>query len=106
MYRQGDVLVAPLDPGALPPGLVPVPRDGRGRLVLAYGEATGHAHVLTGDRVALLCPPDDPSALHVRVEGYGRLAHDEHGAITLPPGAYRVVRQREYTPGRIRPVAD
>jgi hypothetical protein len=106
VFRQGDVLVAPIDPAALPAGLVPVPRDGRGRLVLAYGEATGHAHVLTGDRVALLCAPDDPATLHVRVDGYGRLVHDEHGAIALPAGAYRVVRQREYAPGRIRPVAD
>ena len=32
--------------------------------------------------------------------------HEEHGAITLPKGWFRVVRQREYVPGAVRPVAD
>jgi hypothetical protein len=37
-----------------------------------------------------------------------RVVHEEHGAISLPRGWYRVVRQREYTPGAVRPqvVAD
>ena len=26
------------------------------------------------------------------------LTHEEHSALTVPPGAYRVVRQREYVP--------
>jgi hypothetical protein len=106
MYRQGDVLVVPIDRRELPPGAVPAPRDRRNRMVLAYGEATGHAHVITGDRVFLLCPPDDPGQLYLRVEGYGRLVHDEHGPIAVPAGAYRVIRQREYVPGAIRFVAD
>ena len=106
MYRQGDVLVIPLDPTDLPTGLMDAPRDRRNRMVLAEGEATGHAHVLTGDRVALLSPPDEPDRLYLLVEGYGRLVHEEHGPISLGPGAYRVVRQREYFPGAIRFVAD
>lgn len=40
-YRQGDVLIQRLD--ALPPDLKPVPADG-GKIVLAHGEVTGHAH--------------------------------------------------------------
>lgn len=106
MYRQGDVLVMPIPREELPAGLVPAPRDRRNRLVLALGEATGHAHVLTGERVALLCPPDDPERLFLLIEGYGRLGHEEHGPIALAAGAYRVIRQREYFPGAIRPVAD
>jgi hypothetical protein len=106
MYRQGDVLVVPVPPQALPTDLMPAPRDRRNRMVLALGEATGHAHVVTGEGVALLCPQDDPGQLYLTIEGYGRLVHDEHGPIALGPGNYRVVRQREYTPGAIRPVAD
>ena len=106
MYRQGDVLVVPLDPTEMPPNVVAAPRDRRNRMVLALGEATGHAHVLTGERVALLCPPDDPGTLLLVIEGYGRLVHEEHGPIALSPGTYRVIRQREYFPGAIRPVAD
>jgi len=106
MFRQGDVLVVPIERVELPAVLMDAPRDRRNRMVLALGEATGHAHVVTGDRVSMLCPPDDPSQLFLLIEGYGRLGHEEHGAISLGPGAYRVVRQREYFPGAIRPVAD
>jgi hypothetical protein len=37
---------------------------------------------------------------------YGRVGHEEHAPIPLPAGYYRIVRQREYVPGSIRPVAD
>jgi hypothetical protein len=106
MYRQGDVLVLPIEPAELPAGLAQAPRDRRGRMVLALGEATGHAHVVTGEGVALLSPPDDPDTLYLVIDGYGRLGHEEHGPITLPPASYRVIRQREYFPGAIRFVAD
>jgi hypothetical protein len=106
MFRQGDVLVMPMPKEELPGGLVQAPRDRRNRMVLALGEATGHAHVITGERVSMLCPPDDPERLFLLIEGYGRLGHEEHGPIALSPGAYRVIRQREYFPGAIRPVAD
>lgn len=42
-YRQGDVLLERI--AALPSGLQLVPRD-KGRVILAYGEVTGHAHAL------------------------------------------------------------
>src|SRR4051794_26675999 len=83
MYRQGDVLVTPIDETELPAGLVPAPRDRAGRMVLARGEATGHAHVATGDGLTLLCLPDDLGTMFLRVRGYGRLSHEEHGPIPL-----------------------
>jgi hypothetical protein len=104
VYRQGDVLVVPIE--ELPAGLVPAPRDRKGRLVLAYGEATGHAHVATGEGLRLLCLPDDLESMFLHIQGYGRITHEEHGPIPLPIGYYRVVRQREYVPGAIRPVSD
>lgn len=51
MFRQGDVLIVPLGEDAVPDhavGAVSEPRDGRGRLVLALGEVTGHAHAVVG----------------------------------------------------------
>jgi len=105
MYRQGDVLIVPIDESEVPANLVPAPRD-RGRMVLAYGEATGHAHVATGEGLTLLCLPDDLESMFLHVRGYGRVSHEEHAAIPLPSGYYRVVRQREYEPGAIRYVAD
>lgn len=43
MYRQGDVLIIPI--AELPPGLKPVAKE-QGRVVLAHGEVTGHAHTI------------------------------------------------------------
>ena len=42
-YRQGDVLLIPTD--AIPEKAKRVTRDA-GRIVLAYGEVTGHAHAI------------------------------------------------------------
>jgi hypothetical protein len=106
MYRQGDVLVIPIEESELPADLIPAPRDRSGRLVLAYGEATGHAHVASGEGLRLLCLPDDLQSMFLHVRAAGRITHEEHGPIGLPAGYYRVVRQREYIPGAVRPVAD
>jgi hypothetical protein len=50
MYRQGDIMVKPVN--RIPQGLKAVPLD-KGRVILAYGEVTGHAHAIV-DRVELL----------------------------------------------------
>lgn len=108
MYRQGDVLIVPLAESAVPETAVDAasePRDARGRLVLALGEVTGHAHAIPSPgRLIREASAFGPMLLHLP-EG-GRVVHEEHAAITLPQGWYRVVRQREYVPGSVRIVAD
>lgn len=108
MYRQGDVLIVPIEESALPPGhedLPAEPRDGRGRMVLALGEVTGHAHAVVGPgRLLRESGPSGTALLHVP-DG-ARVVHEEHGPISLPKGWYRVIRQREYVPGSVRIVAD
>ena len=90
--RQGDVLLVAVD--ELPLEGRELPRD-RGRVVLALGEATGHAHAISSSGAALL---EHEGGRFVRVEGPAVLDHEEHGAIAIPPGNYRVVIQREYAP--------
>ena len=103
MFRQGDVLVMPVE--EIPTGLKKVPLDG-GRLILAYGEATGHAHVVEGEAELLAADVEEMEERFLRVEREAQLVHDEHDAIVLPPGDYAVVGQREYSPEEIRRVAD
>jgi len=98
--------VVPISESELPTNLVPAPRDRSGRMILARGEATGHAHVVTGEGLTLLCLPDDIESMFLHVRVYGRVGHEEHAPIPPPAGYYRIVRQREYVPGSIRPVAD
>ncbi|MFJ7910472.1 hypothetical protein [Kitasatospora sp. NPDC096204] len=108
MYRQGDVLIVPVEEGAVPPRVAELAvraRDARGRMVLALGEVTGHAHAVVGPgALRRESGPFGASWLHLP-EG-GRVVHEEHAAIPLPRGWYRVVRQREYVPGAVRVVAD
>jgi hypothetical protein len=104
MFRQGDVLIIPV--AHMPPGLKKVKRE-NGRVVLAHGEVTGHAHAITDKRVALFHDPK-LAAIFMHVSGADPVAleHDEHGTIAIPPGTYEVRRQREYHPEAIRNVCD
>ncbi|HKT04646.1 MAG TPA: hypothetical protein VJT31_34450 [Rugosimonospora sp.] len=104
-YRQGDVLVVAV--AAIPAGAVPVPRDGAD-VVLAYGEVTGHRHAISERHAELLALPEaEIERRFLRITGESALlVHEEHAPVPLPPGAYEVVRQREYAPKAPRIVAD
>lgn len=109
IFRQGDVLIRRVE--ALPKAAqTPIARD-NGRIVLAYGEVTGHAHaILDPDTDVLFMGTAtlEQRFLQVLAEGGVNLVHEEHDTINLPPGAYEVVRQREYdlANGNTRLVAD
>ena len=105
MFRQGDVLLVPVRPAEVPSTVVPAPRDRSGRMVLARGEASGHAHVIAGPDTQLLADRDDIGRLFVRVVGAASLVHEAHGPIAVPAGCYRVVRQRRYVPAAALAVA-
>ena len=102
--RQGDVLLVQVD--AIPATARREPR--RGRIVLAEGEATGHAHAIaSADAIAYL----DEGQRYLLTRSRARLVHEEHGPIEVPAGAWRVIRQREHVPatslaGAWRTVAD
>jgi hypothetical protein len=94
LLRQGDVLLVPVE--RLPEDLA-VTASGA-RLVLAEGEATGHAHAVVSDSAELVETPDGTLYLVVASESPAALVHEEHEPIPLTPGAYEVKRQREYAP--------
>ena len=91
--QQGDVCV---ESAKIPSGAAPRKRHARG-IVLAEGESTGHAHVVTcgactdaellelGDRVFLRIMGGDATVIH-----------EEHGPVTLPPGEYEIGIVKEY----------
>lgn len=102
-YRQGDVFIEKID--SIPGRAKPVERD-NGRVVLAYGEVTGHAHAFLGKGVRMFRDDGTNGGAYIQVDGPSALTHEEHSAITIPAGAYKVTRQLEYTPQAIRQVAD
>ena len=97
-FRQGDVLLVAID--VLPDDAEPEPRTGR--IVLAEGEATGHAHAIE-ERDARTFTHEGERYLLTRSRA--QLIHEEHAPIDVPPGAYRVVLQREYEPAPLRSIA-
>lgn len=110
--RQGDVFVERIADDQLPEGVIELARD-NGRIVLAYGEVTGHAHAIAERNATLFGKPGtDERWLVIRpsgttVEGGGVvIRHEEHAPIELEPGVYKVGRQREYSPEAIKYVAD
>ncbi len=104
IVRQGDVLIERI--AALPAQLSKIARE-NGRVILAHGEVTGHAHAIAAPHCELFTSPAEAGVTFLEVrEAMAALAHDEHSTIELAPGAYRVTRQREYSPEAIRNVAD
>ncbi len=98
-YRQGDVLIIPTTEVSSE-GLRP-----HGDLTVAIGEATGHSHrFMDAGAIALYDAPDGD--IIAEVSSDATIVHEEHASITIIPGTYRIRRQREYTPGAVRPVSD
>ena len=95
-YRQGDLLFI------LQEEQPDVELTVRPSQVIVAGEATGHAHRLTGGSV--LEAPD--GTLYLELIEPTRVVHEEHDALTLGPGWWLVVRQREYTPDAVRTIRD
>jgi hypothetical protein len=102
-YRQGDVLLCAVD--NILPGATLAPRDG-GRVVVAEGELTGHAHAFVAARVRMFREEASRRSVLIIGKGGARLCHEEHDPILVPEGHYELRRQREYTPQAPRLVRD
>jgi hypothetical protein len=99
LYRQGDVLIRRIE--SLPKQKAKQRPSGH----ILEGEATNHIHRL--EEVTKAEVLEIGGGLYLRVGSEGvRIIHEEHDAITLPPGNFEIVRQREYSPEAIRNVAD
>ena len=102
--RQGDVLIQRVDSGT-------AKTKPQGRVILAHGEVTGHAHEV--EDVAVVTAFDEVpigtdrlTTHYMNLKASSRVVHQEHGPIPVTKGTYKITRQREYAPGAIRNVAD
>ncbi|HEX7828680.1 MAG TPA: hypothetical protein VF787_03455 [Thermoanaerobaculia bacterium] len=126
ILRQGDVLLVAVQGGLHRPRVVTRDKD---KVVLAYGEVTGHSHAIAEPSVRLtvldhrsemaeaarkllaevgltteIRDEDVVGVLEVPVPA--ELVHEEHATVPLTDEKYVVLRQREYSPEEIRQVAD
>ena len=102
---QGDLNIFSCDD--LPQGLTELQPEQDGNHVLAHSE-TGHNHVIDGSTVRVFKESEFVSFIEVKEKS--NVVHlrsfDTHKTISLPPGSYRITRQREYTPEGYRRAAD
>ncbi|MDR3405157.1 MAG: hypothetical protein P4L99_21865 [Chthoniobacter sp.] len=114
--RQGDILIERV---AALPALDKKSKTENGRVILAHGEVTGHAHEIEKPTLASLHEIKEAMRMLGDIAGAEAMTqaglvvkedtavvHDEHSRIALPKGGYIVRRQREYSPEEIRNVAD
>jgi hypothetical protein len=107
LLRQGDVFFEPV---------TTIPLDAKkkelkplnGRLILAEGEATGHAHAisLSEKQFAKMWGEHEGEKFLEITTDEAVVTHEEHGKITLPGGTWRSWQQVEYGPEEIRSVID
>jgi hypothetical protein len=114
MFRQGDVLIVCV--ASLPAGVTARQRE-KGRVVLAHGEVTGHAHAIERKDVVHYDAPNAEKAAEQLLADAGftfevtpvnapsfleiptgaEVLHEEHSTVVLPAGFAVALRQREWT---------
>ena len=102
IYRQGDVIMIAVK--SMPNDTTPIARES-GRIILAHGELTGHAHAIADEQAEFFATKAGQQFLRI-TGATAELRHEEHTAVKLPAGVYRVARQVEYSPQALRNVAD
>ena len=96
-FRQGDVMIEKVD--SIPSASI----KENGRVILAHGEVTGHAHEIDQSEGEAWRSGE---ALFVKTKKKTAVTHQEHNPIPLDRGSYKVTRQEEYSPEEIINVAD
>ena len=78
-----------------------------GTFVAAYGEVTGHKHLVKGGKFNVFeYKETNADVALLDVEEKATMVHEEHSTIEIPPGKYIIRRQREWSDEDERLVAD
>jgi len=109
-FRQGDLYFLRVE--KLPKEITEDMAE-NGKIVVGHSE-TGHHHVVVLDKEddpnVRMYSGDNPLVSWLEVNRPATLEHmrsfDTHAPITIPPGTYKVHRQREYVPEGFRRVQD
>jgi len=107
---QGDFLILRVD--NIPENMERIPSE-NGLITVAHSE-TGHNHVMEAENVAAYkaagTPTVDLYEMFLSVSEPTEITHlrefDTHAPLLVPPGDYKIFRQREYTPEGFRKAQD
>jgi hypothetical protein len=110
MAAQGDFIIMRIT--SIPKDVVPFEAEGN-HYIVAHSE-TGHNHVMEKTNIEAFRPANtsdtDLYELFMVVKEPTEInhlrSHDTHETLLVPPGNYKIRRQREYTPEGFRRAAD
>ncbi|MEM5810465.1 MAG: hypothetical protein QXP66_01020 [Candidatus Aenigmatarchaeota archaeon] len=86
-FHQGDIMLIQTK---LPENVKKIRKN-----VIAFGEATGHAHIIKGADIY-----SDGTTEYAVILQESEMIHEEHPSIVIPAGIYEIRHQIEYWPGR------
>jgi hypothetical protein len=104
---QGDVIIKPVNEF---PVNIEKSKDEDGKYIIAHSE-TGHHHAIDLQKGLYVYDQDEFfSYIDNKTDNVIELKHyrsfDRHKTIGIPPGKFKVIRQREYTPEGFRRAID
>lgn len=105
VFRQGDVLLRPIDN-------IPANAKKQGSLLLRKGEHGGLHSLFSDDKTATVLVAERAvsgrkvKTKYVNAPNGAKVVHGEHKEVELPKGKYEVVVQREVEAGTTRFVSD
>jgi hypothetical protein len=91
LIQQGDVLISKVN--SIPKAAKTLYPKSRG-YVLAEGETTGHAHVITDTASVEMYETDEQ--VYMKVLKEITVTHEEHNPVVVEPGIYQVGKVQEY----------
>ena len=94
LIRHGDLLLTKIDS-------IPKNAEAVNTLTLAEGEATGHHHTITSGQCQIYAPAQVTEDVQKYIEVISKkasLTHQEHAAVNLTQGVYKLSIEREYNP--------
>lgn len=96
---QGDIGFKPVSPIRLWWHRRKIERV-NGRIIVAEGEREGHVHTIETPDEAVTAFRHFKGAMLLDVRGgtQVKVDHQQHDSLTLPPGVYKTVQQRESNP--------
>jgi len=93
LLRNGDVILYPITQEEFNKAKGEL-IENKGSLVLAYGETTGHKHLLTAERMEIKKAED--GRFYLAVQSEGKLSHEEHGTLVVGPQTfYKQLQEKE-----------
>ena len=104
-YQQGDVLLTKIEQVEEKDTIkyLQLKKDIMNKVVVRYGEATGHHHrfelkdLASGTEVAGYGRQNGDRVNVVKIDGNAAtMIHEEHNPISIPPGMYKVTQVREF----------